>query len=819
VKIHRLRMLNFRQHARTELAFDGGITAIIGPNGSGKTTILEAIAWALYGNQAIRGTRDSIRFNGAGARAAVEVELDFELAGHRYRVTRGLTTAAVYLDGSDTPIANSISGANDLLQRRLGMSRGEFFNTYFTGQKELSVMAAMGPTERAQFLSRVLGYERLRTAQDLLRERRRIIGAEIAGLRAGMPDADVIAKLVSDAESKMVEVVARSNAAGAAHAAALADLSKATVPWEIAQKQREQWQRLLAEVTIAERDVETLTRETERVAADLVQIASAHEELQALQSAIAPLPTYVVEMRELDELFRQQGRRQTLVENERVLRDELAKLRERHARLELAPAMEAETATALAQQQSELETVQQRVDAIRTEWVRDKQEAETKLHELRRQYGDTKQQREKLEALGPDSPCPTCNRALGASYTTVVDQLNDQLETLQIDGQYYRDRGDQLQAAPAELTALEERRKAIAQEVAQLERKLTKIQVAVQELPVVAKEIAAKDARCEETLRNIAEIPDNYRPERHTHLRTEIERLSPLQARAERLGASVDRAAAVTREQQRVVADLAAARTKLEALQKLGATTHFSENDFIATRRAFDDATALTRATELAVVEAQGDVRAAQQTLDSARDAKREYERVAERYAALQLDKRMHDELDRAYTDLRTDLNFQLRPELSELASAFLTELTDDRYSQLDLDEQYNILILEDGVAKPVISGGEEDLANLTLRLAISQMIAERAGQAFSLLVLDEVFGSLDASRRDNVVELLRRLQDRFEQVILITHIEGVRDGVDRVVTVRYDEETRSSVVVAPDDSLLDDGFVTTDGVLAGDVR
>jgi exonuclease SbcC len=94
-----------------------------------------------------------------------------------------------------------------------------------------------------------------------------------------------------------------------------------------------------------------------------------------------------------------------------------------------------------------------------------------------------------------------------------------------------------------------------------------------------------------------------------------------------------------------------------------------------------------------------------------------------------------------------------------------------------------------------VLSGGEEDLANLVLRLAISQMIAERAGQSFSLLILDEVFGSLDEARRFNVVELLRGLHDRFEQVILITHIEPVREGLDRVISVSYDADQGSSVV------------------------
>jgi exonuclease SbcC len=92
----------------------------------------------------------------------------------------------------------------------------------------------------------------------------------------------------------------------------------------------------------------------------------------------------------------------------------------------------------------------------------------------------------------------------------------------------------------------------------------------------------------------------------------------------------------------------------------------------------------------------------------------------------------------------------------------------------------------------------------------MSQMIAERAGQAFSLLILDEVFGSLDETRRANVIDLLRRLHDRFEQVIVITHIEQVREGLDRVLLVRFDETRGCSVVhtsalVLPDEALDDE--------------
>jgi len=74
------------------------------------------------------------------------------------------------------------------------------------------------------------------------------------------------------------------------------------------------------------------------------------------------------------------------------------------------------------------------------------------------------------------------------------------------------------------------------------------------------------------------------------------------------------------------------------------------------------------------------------------------------------------------------------------------------------------------------------------------------------------VFGSLDETRRFNVVELLRGLQDRFEQVILITHIDSVREGLDRLITVGYDPGSGKSLVRQEKIESSFDGGLDTEG-------
>ena len=802
MRLNSLRLQNFRQHVDSYITFDVGLTGIIGENGSGKTTILEAIAWALYGQDAARGKKETIRSLRAGAGARVKVELDFELGGHRYRVERGLTSAELYLDGADVPLANSLTSVTEVLRRRLGMSREEFFNTYFTGQKELDVMASMAPAERAQFLSRVLGYERLRVAQRLVKDKARIIAAEAAGLRIALPDAANVERVLAESAARLAQANERASASAVWRDRATADMADIVPRWLAAQQERDQLQEALSELRVAESEAAGYARDAERIGRDLAEVVAADEELQRLAEELQPLAHLSGELAALDQLAQNDGRRQALLDTERALDEEVNRLRERRARIETAPTLEEGVTLELEQMRAMLELIEGELEAKRTEWVRDRQEAETKRAALREQYTEVKEHRERIVSAGEDGECPTCERPLHGNYRTVLDDFDEKMESLIADGKYFTSRIEQLVDMPADVRELDERRRTTFDETDKLVRRLAKVQLAVQELTGLMRDLHAREQRLTQVRADRETISGHYDATRHAAARKELDRLRPLDARATRLATQIERRPVLESERDRAAVGLASAHSRVAILSARRDVLSFSEQSYADLRQRHDAAAAELRSAELDAVAATGEAAGANAAVVRAEQSLQDLKRVRGQLDALDRQRRLHDELDRAFTDLRTDLNGQLRPEMSELASAFLTELTDARYDELELDEGYNLTVIEDGIPKPVISGGEEDIANLCLRLAISQMIAERAGQSFSLLILDEVFGSLDESRRDNVVALLRGLQDRFEQVILITHIEQVRDGLDRVIAVRYDEETGTSVVtqVTPDD-------------------
>jgi exonuclease SbcC len=790
-----LELTNFRQHAATHIRFRPGLSAIIGPNGAGKSTILEAIAWAIYGAPAARGTNDTIRFHRAARRSRVEVRLAFDLAGHEYRVTRTMHDAEVHVDGGGAPVASGVAGASQYLQSRLGMDRQEFFNTYFTGQKELQFLANMGATQRARFLNRLLGYERLRVAQDRARARRSALRHELDGLRSGLGDPVALENALEAAMARLAAISSESEQAEKKRKDA-ADALRHIVPrWADAQKTRERARDNVHETQAAKKELEAAERDIERVGRELEAIAQAAAELSGVRDRLRELPAVTGEATRLEDLARVHERRSVLERSEKALREEIAERDRRIATLEKAPALVKQYQEDLAAARAALERADALVESESADWSGKKQEVATRLEAARGRARELKQKIRELQKAGPDGTCPTCEQPLHDQFETVVSRLDDELLTLTQDGKWLSKREKQLARKPralADADAARDRARAGADEQGQ---KLARCEQAVQELWTVAESRKRDEKRLETAREELAALPGGYDAAEHRAVQAKLETLRGIERRAERFVSIVE--AKEEREAERAEArkQAAAARRRLARLARESGSLGYSDEQYEKVRAEHDAAVEALRREELLAVEVSGRVQTAEEARRLAvRDLKLYRDRVAgTRKSELLL--RHHNELDSALTQLREDLNARVRPELSTLASTFLAEITDGRYTALDIDDSYNVLVLDEGEEKPVISGGEEDIANLVLRLAISQMIAERAGQQLSILILDEVFGSLDVEHRDNVIQLLHKLEARFEQVILITHVDGIREGVDNVFRVKYDERSGSSIV------------------------
>ena len=801
MRIDRVRLMNFRQHENTEIEFGPGLTGIVGPNGAGKTTLLEGIAWAMYGMPAARGNRETLRRRGAPPRARVEVEVEFTLGAHQYRVVRSLTHAELYQDGDSAAVANSIGAVTERITRLLGMTRDEFFNTYFTGQKELAVMAAMSAPERAQFLSRVLGYERLRAAQDRLKEKRSTLRARLDGLRAGLPDPAELEVARSEAEQRLEVASAAERKAGAANEQAEHKLAAVRPQWQQIQQLRETALAIDAELRVADHQAQAAAERAERLSRDVAEALGAGQKLEELRRRLELLPALRKEAKLLEQQGEAFAKRKSHQAQLEEVRSHLRSVEERVSRMP-RPELLTSALERVNEVRASLTAVTLEAEEQRTAWVRDAQDAKTKRQGLLDQFHELKEQRQRIVNAGAEGVCPTCARALGSEYAKVLELLDGQIEEVRANGNYYKQRIDQLNQEPASLSEVDRRRLTLEADLSSATAELGRLNAQAQEARSLQEEHGRLLLRVRDIDSALRELAGSYDQARHETVLRETRALEPLELQAERFRVLSERSDVLTAELETTRAAAAEIASRTAELRGRLAGLQYSENTFKDLRDAEAAAERSRREAELSLVRARGEHNAAREALAGV--ARREAERNERERAAAETGSELalHQELDRALTDLRDELNATLRPDLSELASAFLRDLTNARYTDLELDEDYSATLLDDGDPKAVISGGEEDVANLALRLAISQMIAERAGQPLSLLILDEIFDSLDEDRRGAVIDLLRSLADRFPQVILITHIDSVREGFDRVVRVGYD--LASGVATVRDEPLGD---------------
>ena len=693
MKLLKLELQNFRQYKNSIIDFPSGLLAIIGENGVGKTTLIEAILFSLFGAKAVRGKTEDLRTR--GTQQPLKAILTFELAGIIYRAERTTTDAFLFIGGETVALARGTVAVTERLQKLLKLTREEFTATFFTEQKGLEFLSGKrGAAERERFIIRMMGYDRLESLQELLREDKKILKANSVGYENSLGDRQTLVDQMKkeQKEAQMVESALESQQKTLEKV--LNDLEKNKKIFDELDKGYKAWvaanQKLMSTEARYGEKVESLSR------IDL-QFKALRDDLQnekifKLASSDKSLDQVILEHR---------GNLETL------------KLK-------------------LAQVVSDKNQLNSKIELLSHKNQSDITRIDT---EINRCTVDLKQ----ILDLISGASCPTCGQPVGDSAHKIKSELEASINKHR---NLKSNIEDEYKSAKLELKKL----------------------------------ICLNDEESKLVNQNILEAQS---------ILVQLEAGLKVEAQRQAFESEI----ALLREQ------IKSLDQELKNIRKERSEVKFSEESYLSAKAAYVASESMVSVARLQKVELEGEVKTKQALVNKSAEAITLFDEKLFNLTQIREKLILLEEADEVLTAFRKYLNDSIRPALSGLASDFLSELTDGRYTEVFIGADFSPTVFDDGEVKNVISGGETDILNLCLRLALSQFLAERAGQPLSLLILDEVFGSLDQQRRINVLQLLEKLRTRFEQIIIITHMDDTRDSVEHLIEVKFDSATGISSV------------------------
>ncbi|RLC70068.1 MAG: SMC family ATPase, partial [Chloroflexi bacterium] len=182
---------------------------------------------------------------------------------------------------------------------------------------------------------------------------------------------------------------------------------------------------------------------------------------------------------------------------------------------------------------------------------------------------------------------------------------------------------------------------------------------------------------------------------------------------------------------------------------------------------------------------------AARQRLDACRTLVEERKRKRSAEQKVREEQAIYEELRVAFgkRGLQAMIIESAIPEIEDEANHLLARMTDGRMHvqfetqrdtrKGDVIETLDIKISDELGTRSyaLFSGGESFRVNFAIRIALSKLLARRAGAQLQTLVIDEGFGTQDTQGRERLVEAINSIKDDFERILVITHIEELKDA------------------------------------------
>jgi DNA repair protein SbcC/Rad50 len=775
VKLVTLKLTGYRQFLEpTVLHFPDGLSGICGPNGVGKSKLIEAIGYALYGAVSPvlpKGDKVSDLPSRASTtgQAVARVELLLEVRGQRYEIIRSRREATIRLHGTAEPLASGAKAVTAKVIELLHLSPAAYYGTFVAQQKEVAGLQTLSSDERKRLVNRLIGIEQVEHALKLAEDERKksFNRLEIARGNQGKSSGVAIAERdglrrqqdMACAEEKLCNAatIAVQHQYDAAFSA-VADIQKRL-------EALEERQRTLSTLQAHYTSVETAQTNAQK---RLVHAIKAAQKLHAAE-------TVLVQTAKAQEQLEQWDRLAAID----ILRAQQAAL-ERDLTERLNPLLVAR------------ETLQDAINEDNTvlEELRAKRDVHQQKRALIEQRGlQARARAERLDQrlttvrlLGPNGVCETCGQTFGNTLDTALAHYAEEREAA---------RQEEAQAAQ-EATALLEKEAALELRMNEQEKAHTEHVKQTQSYDEVPGEITS----AQRTIKNLVSLLAAYTPDEraavydaaaHTALRTEFDRHSLVKADVARLQPIAETEPEVRKETQDLENQLHTIDQELQQIEvelKEGApladSLAHAKEKLAAVAVTLDTQREKTHQTSQQLTRISTQLEAAELEVEHA--LVRE-QRVAEAEAALLIAERTKELL----TQLLLDITAEARPRLAELLDSWAQALLGQRFRRVELTDDYRIQA-DNGSGLHQIthfSGGEQTLLAVMLRVAIALFCRERAGFDTSFLILDEVFGDQDGEHRAQLVQFLGEVKEHYHQILVINHVDDVTEMLDSIIDVK----------------------------------
>ena len=691
-----LKLSNFTSYGKNSPELDFTkfkLAAISGLNGAGKSSLLDAITWCIWGQSRAGESSDSLIHSGTDE---MFVEFSFELESNIYKIKRsrlkkGRGSSALELwSGSHNLTEGTIKITQEKIINTLHLTFETFTNSSYIRQGHADEFTTKGATDRKKVLADILGLDHYDKLEEKAKEKTKEIQTRLQLLDYQLLEIEAELTQKTGNEEKLKQ----------------------------AEQQISKVEKLLSRI---EDDLKTLRDEKEKL------IVSNEQRLKLEQNLNS-------NKKELDEILIQGKKRSERIKS---LEQQIVALPQIEKELSLLKDLRKKKDALDLQNQKRLE-IEKQIAGFSSELRLKKLKSEQITKEL-------EEINKKLSQLNLEgAKCPNCGQEIDKEHKTKVK--NDLLGNKK-----------------------------------NLEKDSREIDTTKEDLEIKKQEELLKDLRITEDLSKITE---------------QLEQLDSLQNQKEKLvGLSSE-----LETEKKIVYELRDFyKNKLTTVQSL--QRQISELPDLNSKIL--EINQLISKKELEESSLRNEEKSARDIFGQAKELISRSQQLEKHKVTKQEEKKNFDQEKQIYEELA--LAFGKKgiqamiienaiPEIEDETNSLLERLTEGRmkvsiHSQREtktkladgergIVETLDIIISDEmgERAYEMYSGGEAFRVNFAIRLAISKLLTHRAGAKLQFLVIDEGFGSQDAPGRARLVEAIDTIKDDFEKILIITHLEELKD-------------------------------------------